>query len=82
MNSAPPGVVTASPRVQTLGALPFVAYPNGSPSRECTVMLVCIDPMNKCRAFVNYALIVIILFNFLMINQDREKDFTAFIKST
>lgn len=59
-----------------------MSFPSGSPSHECTVMLICINPMGKCRALVNYALTVIILFNFLMTNQDREKDFTAFIKSS
>lgn len=38
-----------------------VLIPNFSLSKECTVMLVCINAMNKYRAFVNYAFIVIII---------------------
>jgi hypothetical protein len=38
-----------------------VLIPDFSLSNECTVVLVCINPMNKHRAFVNDAFIVIIL---------------------
>ena len=37
-----------------------VLIPDFSHSNECTVVLVCINPMNKYRAFVNDAVIVII----------------------
>ena len=38
-----------------------VLIPDFSLSNVCTVMLVCINPMNKYRAFINDAFIVIIL---------------------
>ena len=38
-----------------------VLIPDFSLSNECTVVLVCINPMNKYRAFVNDAFTVIIL---------------------
>ena len=38
-----------------------VLIPDFSLSNECTVVLVCINPMNKYRAFVNNAFIVIIV---------------------
>ena len=38
-----------------------VLIPDFSLSNVCTVMLVCINPMKKYRAFVNDAVIVIIL---------------------
>ena len=38
-----------------------VLIPDFGLSNECTVVLVCINPMNKHRAFVNDAFIVIIL---------------------
>ena len=38
-----------------------VLIPDFSLSNDCTVILVCINPMNKYRAFANDALIVIIL---------------------
>ena len=38
-----------------------VLIPDFSLPNECTVVLVCIDPMDKYRAFVNDAFIVIIL---------------------
>ena len=39
----------------------LVLTSNFSLSDECTVMLVCINPMDKHRAFVNYAFTVIII---------------------
>ena len=38
-----------------------VPIPDFTLSNECTVVLVCIDPMDKYRAFVNDAFIVITL---------------------
>ena len=38
-----------------------VLIPDFSLSNDCTVILVCINPMNKYRAFANGAFIVIIL---------------------
>ena len=37
-----------------------VLIPDFSLPNECTVVLVCVNPMNKYRTFVNDALIVII----------------------
>ena len=37
-----------------------VLIPDFSLSNECTAVLVCVNPMNKYRTFVNDALIVII----------------------
>ena len=51
-----------------------VLIPDFSLSNDCTVILVCINPMNKYRAFANDAFIVIILVEFLNV-KPREKGF-------
>lgn len=54
---------------------------NFSLFNECTVMLVCVNPVNRGRAFVNYAFTVIITFNFLIISHSREKALTGSVES-
>lgn len=40
--------------------------------KECTVLLVCMNPVSTHGAFVNYAFIVIIIVSSLIINRKRK----------